>query len=60
MSNEQSRTTLQRPWQLVAQREVSTKIRDKTFIGSTAFMLILVLAAVIIPALISGSGGPDK
>lgn len=56
MTNE----TLRHPWQLVAQREISTKLRDKTFIGSTAFMLILVLAAVIIPALLAGSGGPDK
>ena len=56
MSNE----TLPHPWQLVAQREVSTKLRDKTFLGSTAFMLIVVLAATIIPALISGMGGKDK
>ncbi|WP_020387648.1 ABC transporter permease [Kribbella catacumbae] len=56
MSNE----TLRHPWQLVAQREISTKIRDKTFIGSTAFMLLVVLAAVIIPALVAGNSGPDK
>jgi ABC-2 type transport system permease protein len=56
MSNE----TLRHPWQLVAQREITTKLRDKTFLGSTAFMLILVLAAVIIPALLAGNGGPDK
>jgi len=55
-----SNETLRHPWQLVAHREISTKIRDKTFIGSTAFMLIVVLAAVIIPAVISGHGGPDK
>jgi ABC-2 type transport system permease protein len=52
--------TLRHPWQLVAEREISTKIRDKTFLGSTAFMLIVVLAATIIPALISGMGGKDK
>jgi ABC-2 type transport system permease protein len=56
MSNE----TLRHPWQLVAQREISTKIRDKTFVGSTAVMLFLVMAAVIIPALLAGHGGPDK
>jgi ABC-2 type transport system permease protein len=56
MSNE----TLRHPWQLVAQREISTKLRDKTFIGSTAFMLIVVLAAVIIPALIAGNDKADK
>lgn len=58
MSDQQS--TLRHPWELVAHREISTKLRDKTFIGSTVFMLVLVLAAVIIPALISGNGGPDK
>jgi len=56
MSNER----LRHPWQLVAQREISTKIRDKTFLGSTAFMLLVVLAAVIIPALVAGNSGPDK
>jgi ABC-2 type transport system permease protein len=52
--------TLRHPWQLVAQREISTKLRDKTFLGSTAFMLIVVLAAIILPALIAGNSGPDK
>ncbi|WBQ02770.1 ABC transporter permease [Kribbella sp. CA-293567] len=51
--------TLRRPWQLVAEREISTKIRDKTFLGSTAFMLFVVVAAIFLPALIGG-GGPDK
>ena len=55
-----SNQTLRRPWQLVAHREITTKLRDKTFLGSTAFMLILVLAAVIIPALLTGRGGPAK
>jgi ABC-2 type transport system permease protein len=52
--------TLDRPWMLIAQREVSTKLRDKTFIGSTVVMLVIVLAAVLIPALLAGRGGPDK
>lgn len=51
---------LDRPWMLIAQREVSTKLRDKTFIGSTVFMLVIVLAAVLIPALLAGRGGADK
>jgi ABC-2 type transport system permease protein len=55
-----SNDTLRHPWQLVAEREISTKLRDKTFLGSTAFMLIVVLAATIVPALISGMGGRDK
>ena len=52
--------TLDRPALLIAEREIITKLRDKTFLGSTAFMLVLVLAAVIIPALLAGRGGPDK
>ncbi|ONI69929.1 sodium ABC transporter permease [Kribbella sp. ALI-6-A] len=60
MSTQQSRTRLQHPWQLVALREISTKLRDKTFIGSTVFMLIVVMAAVIIPALLAGNDSPDK
>jgi ABC-2 type transport system permease protein len=52
--------TLDRPWMLIAQREVSTKLRDKTFIGSTAVMLLIVLAAVIIPAILAGRGSADK
>ena len=30
---------LERPWLLIAEREISTKLRDKTFIGSTVVML---------------------
>jgi ABC-2 type transport system permease protein len=60
MSTEQNRTMLRHPWQLVAHREISTKLRDRTFIGSTVFMLVLVLAALIIPALLSGRDDPDK
>jgi len=52
--------TLDRPWMLIAQREVSTKLRDKTFLGSTAVMLLIVLVAVIIPAILAGRGGADK
>jgi ABC-2 type transport system permease protein len=51
---------MRHPWQLVAQREISTKLRDKTFIGSTLFMLVLVLAAVFIPALLAGRDDADK
>ena len=47
-------------WWLVAEREITTKVRDKTFIGSTVFLLFIVLASIVIPALISGSDGPDK
>ncbi|HEY3560772.1 MAG TPA: ABC transporter permease [Kribbella sp.] len=51
---------LDRPWLLIAEREVTTKLRDKTFIGSTVVMLVIVIAAVIIPALLNGKSGPDK
>ncbi|HZO68751.1 MAG TPA: ABC transporter permease [Kribbellaceae bacterium] len=44
----------------MAEREITTKVRDKTFIGSTVFLLLIVLASIVIPALISGSDGPDK
>ena len=45
-----------RPWttiQVIAQREISVKLRDKGFIGSTIFMLLLVVAASVIPVLLS-------
>ncbi|WP_350277268.1 ABC transporter permease [Kribbella sp. HUAS MG21] len=51
---------LDRPWMLIAEREVTTKLRDKTFIGSTLVMLLIVMAAVIVPALLAGNGGADK
>lgn len=60
MSTEQHRTMLRHPWQLVAQREISTKLRDKTFVGSTVLMLVLVLASLIIPATLAGGDDPDK
>ncbi|MFC0628275.1 ABC transporter permease [Kribbella deserti] len=48
------------PWQLVAEREIVTKLRDKTFVWSTAFMLFLVIAAIVIPSLLAGNDSPDK
>jgi ABC-2 type transport system permease protein len=38
---------LDRPWVLIAEREISTKLRDKTFVGSTVVMLLSVMAATI-------------
>ncbi|MFK4086060.1 ABC transporter permease [Kribbella sp. NPDC020789] len=52
--------TLDRPWLLIAEREITTKLRDKTFIGSTLVMLAIVLAAVILPAILAGGKGADK
>ncbi|MFC6156322.1 ABC transporter permease [Kribbella jiaozuonensis] len=51
---------LDRPWALIAEREISTKLRDKTFIGSTLVMLFIVMVAVILPAILAGKGGADK
>ncbi len=47
-------------WWLVAEREITTKVRDKTFIGSTAFLLLIVVASIVIPVLISGSKDADE
>ncbi len=41
-------------WQLIALREVSVKLRDKVFIGSTLFMLVFLVASVGFGALIDG------
>lgn len=35
--------TVQRPWQLVAGREISVKLRDKNFIMATVFMLVVLV-----------------
>ncbi|MFI5693057.1 ABC transporter permease [Kribbella sp. NPDC051586] len=51
---------LDRPWALIAEREISTKLRDKTFIGSTLVMLFIVMVAVILPAVLAGKGGAEK
>lgn len=44
------------PWAsavgVVAAREIAVKLRDKAFIGSTVFMLVLVTAATLIPVLL--------
>jgi ABC-2 type transport system permease protein len=44
------------PWAravgVVAAREIAVKLRDKAFIGSTVFMLVLVTAATLIPVLV--------
>jgi len=38
---------------VVAGREIAVKLRDRAFIGSTVFMLLLVTAATVIPVLLS-------
>jgi ABC-2 type transport system permease protein len=39
---------------LVAIRELRVKIRDKTFLFSTAFFLLIAIASTVVPALIEG------
>ncbi|MGZ0146919.1 ABC transporter permease [Kribbella sp. WER1] len=51
---------LDRPWVLIAEREISTKLRDKTFVGSTLVMLLIVMAATILPAVLVGKGSASK
>ncbi|WP_305782837.1 ABC transporter permease [Symbioplanes lichenis] len=43
---------------LVAAREVRVKLRDKTFLFSTAFFLIVTIGSFVIPSLLNG--GPTK
>ncbi|WP_182112820.1 MULTISPECIES: ABC transporter permease [unclassified Actinotalea] len=38
---------------VVAAREIAVKLRDKAFLASTVFMLLLVTAATVIPVLLS-------
>lgn len=52
--------SLDRPWMLIAEREITTKLRDKTFIGSTVVMLLIVMVAVIVPAILAGRDSADK
>lgn len=40
-------------WRVVAEREVVTKLRDKTFLYSTGFLLLMVVASLAIPTLMS-------
>lgn len=47
-------------WWLVAEREITTKVRDKTFLLSTGFLLVVVIGSVLIPSLIGGSQDADK
>lgn len=44
--------------QLVAAREVRVKLRDKTFLISTAFFLLIAIASTVLPPILAG--GPAK
>ena len=47
-------------WWLVAEREIVTKVRDKTFLFSTGFLLVVVIGSVLVPSLLSGGNDADK
>ncbi len=44
--------------QLVAAREIRVKLRDKTFLISTAFFLLVAVASTVLPSLLDG--GPPE
>lgn len=41
---------------LIARREISAKLRDKGFLLSTAFIAVVILASVLLPAAFGGDG----
>ncbi len=41
-------------WRLIATREVTTRIRDKAFIGGTLFSVVLIIGVFVVTALVSG------
>lgn len=51
--SDRSRITAVSAVRVVAGREIAVKLRDKAFIGSTIFMLLIVAAATVIPVLLS-------
>ena len=44
---------------VVALREILSRVRDRTFVVSTIFLLVLVAASTTIPILLTGHGAPD-
>lgn len=43
---------------LVAEREVNSQVRSKSFVISTGILLLVVLAGIVVPSLLSRDGGP--
>jgi ABC-2 type transport system permease protein len=43
-------------WRLVAEQEVSGRLRDRTFVGGVIFTLLLVVGAIVLSAVLSGRG----
>jgi ABC-2 type transport system permease protein len=45
-------------WRIVAEREVRVRVRDKAFLGATAFTLLLLVGIFVVTAFVSG--GADE
>jgi len=43
---------------LVAEREINAQVRSRSFVISTAILLLVVLAGIVVPSLLSRDGGP--
>ncbi len=41
---------------VIARREIMVRVRDRAFLAATAFLLVIVAAAVIVPLVIEGRG----
>ncbi len=42
-------------WRVVAAREITTKLRDKTFVGATALTLVILIVVLVVTSLIGNS-----
>jgi ABC-2 type transport system permease protein len=45
-------------WRIVAEREVATRVRDKTFIGATVFTLLMLVGFFVVTSYVGG--GADE
>jgi ABC-2 type transport system permease protein len=41
-------------WRVIAEREIFVRVRDKVFVGSTVFLLVGVIAAIVLSAVLGG------
>ena len=48
-----SSQALRHPWALVARREISTKLRDRTFVVGTLLTMAMIVAFVVVQAVLS-------
>lgn len=44
-------------WRIIAEREVTTRIRDKAFLGGIAFTLVFLIGFLIVSAVLGGDAG---